>query len=990
MRIPFTLWALISIGALFAQDPDAPNDGSNTDSVLSIESAIVVTSPTPGESAVRVAFDRAVGLPEGCEIHGFGARKFPISPLLWTTPRLVDMNGDDRLDLVIVELAAAYCYLNSGDGGSLLFESGVTDVLQVAKAFREHFAVLQNTLTVAGLSSENAVDFILGDRKIGKIAFFPASSPGVGELPVYPETPIFLEYDDDGARSEICLSSNSYGYHPSVYEPSAQATSTAFIELTGDGQLDLVVPRYKSSGSSEIVFLLFAHAGVEIDPISGVSVPYYAKPVLLKDGTGTVLSLNAIKTLESGNQTALFDAKPSLSFLNIDASPENASPEKELVVSLDTGEVYYAKQNGDGAAGVPPSFSKIVNASSSEPATALRIPSHDSILSDSSAIPIDLDPLTPGIDLLVSEFSSTGPARRLLKIHSAVDSNTGLFDEEDVLVLGALAESDHPLLISTSVGNFQEASSLVAANVNGDQFMDLVQGSANGEIILRLSVDSGNDFDPLFSTPIWARSIDGDPFCPFPGQSCDCIVPVNIDGDDLQIPEGFLLSMRNASISASSTDLSGKIYYTPVISIDSHGCPRLGEPVLIPLPSGSDLVDASAYLHGAGVSIFSGDPASTVPAHGLLTRKYDPSDGSSRRTSIHSFDLSYQDSDGAAVDLAAYLAANEDLSLLRPIFSSAVVINEGVIGLGLSSVPWDFDGDQDIDFAFLESGQWVWRESVDSTTAGPVVGKVVSLIKRAALALPIEPVAGGGSPTPPPSPELLIDNGSQSLVIFKEWTTDSPSNIPFVLTGLSSNEHSEDLNNLVRVFSLKNFSGSAGDIPALYPYSGKYRDGRALQARLTQTISSTAGYEIGSDNRVVTFTVPLKMVPEDLIRINFVTVPSLDDPSGVQPVSIDTFEIMPGALLSRPLDTDGDRIPDALELAAGLNHLDASDAIADFDGDGRSNYEELLSGTSPTSLDTDRDGITDSDEIAAGTDPTVGDFVTPGSVSTLLVLTPLK
>ena len=46
-------------------------------------------------------------------------------------------------------------------------------------------------------------------------------------------------------------------------------------------------------------------------------------------------------------------------------------------------------------------------------------------------------------------------------------------------------------------------------------------------------------------------------------------------------------------------------------------------------------------------------------------------------------------------------------------------------------------------------------------------------------------------------------------------------------------------------------------------------------------------------------------------------------------------------------DSDGDGIPDRVEIALGLNPLDASDAKGDLDGDGFSNLEEYLAKTDP-------------------------------------------
>lgn len=65
------------------------------------------------------------------------------------------------------------------------------------------------------------------------------------------------------------------------------------------------------------------------------------------------------------------------------------------------------------------------------------------------------------------------------------------------------------------------------------------------------------------------------------------------------------------------------------------------------------------------------------------------------------------------------------------------------------------------------------------------------------------------------------------------------------------------------------------------------------------------------------------------------------------------------------VDSDGDGIPDDIELANGLNPNDPVDAKEDPDGDGLTNFDEVIThGTNRLLADTDSDGIKDGDEIS--------------------------
>ena len=68
-------------------------------------------------------------------------------------------------------------------------------------------------------------------------------------------------------------------------------------------------------------------------------------------------------------------------------------------------------------------------------------------------------------------------------------------------------------------------------------------------------------------------------------------------------------------------------------------------------------------------------------------------------------------------------------------------------------------------------------------------------------------------------------------------------------------------------------------------------------------------------------------------------------------------------------DADNDGLPDAYELANGLDPNNSADASADSDDDGLSTLAEFTAGTDPRRTDGDGDGLPDGLEIAQGTDP---------------------
>lgn len=70
------------------------------------------------------------------------------------------------------------------------------------------------------------------------------------------------------------------------------------------------------------------------------------------------------------------------------------------------------------------------------------------------------------------------------------------------------------------------------------------------------------------------------------------------------------------------------------------------------------------------------------------------------------------------------------------------------------------------------------------------------------------------------------------------------------------------------------------------------------------------------------------------------------------------------------LDSDGDGIPDVIEIAdPDLNEHDPADGSGDFDSDGLTNAQEYALGTDLRNADTDGDGMPDGYEVANGLNP---------------------
>lgn len=159
-------------------------------------------------------------------------------------------------------------------------------------------------------------------------------------------------------------------------------------------------------------------------------------------------------------------------------------------------------------------------------------------------------------------------------------------------------------------------------------------------------------------------------------------------------------------------------------------------------------------------------------------------------------------------------------------------------------------------------------------------------------------------------------------------------------------------------FSVFSVNAAVGDQAAeafISPEPGHYRS--AVEVSFTNAVGSPVYYRIQGETTWYTYSAPFVLFKDS-------TVLYFSSDSGDKSIiktAAYSFDSDPSTL-----DSDGDGVPDYVELAYGLDPINSG---SDADGDGLLDIEELMLGTDPALADSDGDGVSDLNELREGTDP---------------------
>jgi hypothetical protein len=824
--------------------------------LVTVESATIVAPVVPGETAVELNFNVPVTLPADCGMHAFGALKNPITTSTWTTPVLEDLNGDGKPDLVVADAMAIQVYLATGAEGGLAFQG---DAITIAT--RE---VVDSTSTLiptahwdtaisfGDADNDGHRDLICGERWHGNVVYFPmldqAYAPG--QLREFGAQRT-LKYEANGLKVKIAVATADYTTQwatfplPPFGHDMAMA-APALIKYDADEFYDLVVADNIYGPQKHVIFWVFRYLG---NDALNANAPYYAEAVPL-----TINGVPAVIPEVSGLAVPTF----------IDVDGENGL---DLVVSAESGKVYVALNTGqstpEGNIAFAP-FDLVTIAGS--PFDSGRT---------TAAIPVDADS-DGDLDLLVSTLTEEGPSRRLIRLFRSVMSGSLSTLEQPGVTIG----SGNTLLPFAPAA--QWFSNVQMGKFNHDKFPDLIQGLQNGQIAISFSTDTGNNYDPVYSSPVLCRNASGGVFDITNFDVPDYTPRVSVyDADQDGHLDGLVLAVAN------------KLYYCAHLCMDGDGCMVLADPVEIVVPAAVFASSTSSFL-----SVAFGDFTPGVGPDSL---------------------------DGAILFKEAGFGINgvkgQEVywlplaSLNPPQFGAATLLVPNTNDFTYPpAAPClrDLDGDGDLDMITCPASVFVWWENM--TGQGPVT----SMVKR-------QTVIDAGNAS-------VYASGAQSFCIF-DWEDPTDSR-PLVISP-SKKFSDPQLPVQTRLYHLNGINSSGNLLVERHATKGL--------VQIEQTLASSVVQLSPTRFRM---SVPVELLEGDQISVNRVLVNGAEvacrgitlghwdvDGDGLST----EWEIANG---TNPYltDTDGDGLSDDAEVDFGLNP-----ANPDSDGNGQPDSVETRS-----------------------------------------------
>ncbi len=256
-----------------------------------------------------------------------------------------------------------------------------------------------------------------------------------------------------------------------------------------------------------------------------------------------------------------------------------------------------------------------------------------------------------------------------------------------------------------------------------------------------------------------------------------------------------------------------------------------------------------------------------------------------------------------------------------------------------------------------------------------------SIVAKAASTLTIDAIANQTYTGSPITPAAVVKDGNTTLTLGTHYTIAYTSNTnvgtaTVTITGIGVYTGTKTQSFIIGQITLtiqvdnatKNYGQSDPNFSVTY--TGFVPNENSSNLSGTLTFSRTSGENPGTyavtASGLTNANYSLVFVPGQL------TILSIDSDGDGVPNHV---EVQQGSdpndgLVA--LDSDGDGVPDYIELQQGTNPNNAADYI-DTDGDGVPDYIELQQGTNPNNdsdaTDSDGDGVPDYQEILQGTDP---------------------